>query len=451
MHIHDLIGIGFGPSNIALAIALEEGVRAPQRPLDAFFIDKQPAFAWHRPMLLNQAHMQISFLKDLATLRNPMSRYTFVNYLHQKGRLQDFINLKTFFPSRHEFSDYLAWAAGHFTHCCAFGEEVFEVRPERWGTNEVTLLRVRSRDRHGSVRERAARNLVVSVGGRAHIPPCFAPLRGDARVFHSSHYLDHIPRFDGASQPRIAVVGAGQSAAEIFMDLNDRGDARVDLIMRARSIHPSDDSPFVNEIFNTEFTDFVFSRPTSEREKLLSEFWHTNYAAPDLALIEKIFDVLYQQKVTGRARHRFLRRHGVEGATATSRGVELTLRDLNAECTHQLTYDAVILATGYGRDQHRQLLEPLASFLTPDFEVERDYRLRSVPGFHPAIFLQGACEASHGLSDTLLSVTAVRSEEIRRALPSGATGPQANRASRATVAPDRATCSLSYPQTTPTP
>ena len=62
-------------------------------------------------MLLEQAHMQVSFLKDLATLRNPTSRFTFINYLHEKGRLQDFINLKTFFPSRHEFNDYLAWAA----------------------------------------------------------------------------------------------------------------------------------------------------------------------------------------------------------------------------------------------------------------------------------------------------------------------------------------------------
>jgi L-ornithine N5-oxygenase len=32
--------------------------------------------------------------------------------------------------------------------------------------------------------------------------------------------------------------------------------------------------------------------------------------------------------------------------------------------------------------------------------------------FRPAVFLQGACETTHGLSDTLLSITAVRSNEI---------------------------------------
>ena len=101
MHIHDLIGIGFGPSNIALAIALEEGrdARPQHRPLDALFVERQPGFVWHRNMLLDQAHMQISFLKDLATLRNPSSRFTFLNYLHEKDRLQDFINLKTFSPA----------------------------------------------------------------------------------------------------------------------------------------------------------------------------------------------------------------------------------------------------------------------------------------------------------------------------------------------------------------
>ena len=101
MHIHDLIGIGFGPSNIALAIALDEQRQAGQAK-DALFIERQPCFAWHPHMLLDNAHMQISFLKDLVTPRNPGSRFSFLNYLHSKGRLQDFINLQTFFPSRHE-------------------------------------------------------------------------------------------------------------------------------------------------------------------------------------------------------------------------------------------------------------------------------------------------------------------------------------------------------------
>ncbi len=412
MKIHDLIGIGFGPSNIALAITLEEK-KQEGRSIDSFFIEKQPGFAWHASMMLDNAHMQISFLKDLATMRNPSSHFTFINYLHQKQRLQDFINLKTFFPSRHEFNDYLAWAAAHFNNRCAYGEEVFEVLPET-RNDEVIMLRVRSRDANGTIRERFARNLIVSVGGIPRIPECFRPLKDDPRVFHSNSYLREIARYTDAG--RIAVVGAGQSAAEIFMDLHGRPRAlQVDLIMRARAIKPSDDSPFVNEIFNADFTDFVFSRAEGDRATLLEEFWHTNYAAPDLVLIEQIFNVFYQQKVTGSRRHRFLRRHEVASVRSLPDSVEIVLRDLNVGQEHVATYDAVILATGYRRDYHRSLLDPLSPYMG-DFSVDRHYRLQSTPNFKPAIFLQGACESSHGLSDTLLSVTAVRTDEIGQAL-----------------------------------
>ena len=413
MAIHDLIGIGFGPSNLALAIALEEQRQTGGPSLSSLFIERQPAFAWHPDMALDHAHMQVSFLKDLATLRNPSSRYTFVNYLHEKGRLQDFINLKTFFPSRHEFSDYFAWAATRFEDRCVYGENVFEVLPEKRGS-VVSLLRVRSRDQTGEVHERLARNLVISVGGTARIPDSFHPLRDDPRIFHSHRYLDSIAA--NAQAGKIAVIGAGQSAAEIFMDLHGRpGAPEIDLIMRARTIKPSDDSPFVNEIFNTSFVDHVYSREPAERQELLREFRHTNYASPDLDLIQQIFKVLYEQKVKAQARHRILPRREVTAARADGHGVHLTLNDMAGGPGDTIRYDAVVLATGYERQQHKTLLAALTPYLG-DFDIDRQYRVQTSPDFQPAIFMQGASEPTHGLSDTLLSVTAVRTGEIGAAL-----------------------------------
>ena len=84
--IHDLIGVGFGPSNLALAIALEELAQTNGHALDALFIDKQSDYRWHGNTLATQSELQISFLKDLVSLRNPTSPYSFVNYLHQIGR-----------------------------------------------------------------------------------------------------------------------------------------------------------------------------------------------------------------------------------------------------------------------------------------------------------------------------------------------------------------------------
>lgn len=412
MHVHDLIGIGFGPSNIALAIALEErhGRGSPTGPL---FIEKQPCFAWHPDMMLDGAHMQISFLKDLVTLRNPASRYSFLNYLHSKGRLQDFINLKTFFPSRQEFNDYLAWAAGHFDDCCAYGEQVLEVQPEA-AHGIVELLRVRSVDADGRARERLARNLVVSVGGRARIPEAFAASLSDRRVFHTSGYLSalaRLPRLD-----RVAVVGAGQSAAEIFMHLHDHPSRpRVDMLVRGHTIRPSDDSPFVNEVFNAEHTDYLYTREDADRAALLAQTRHTNYSAPDVELIERIYEVLYQQKVRCEPRHRLLRRREVIAVHAEETGIALTIRDLDEGTRDTLPYDAVVLATGYERDHHRQLLAPLEGYLD-GYAPDRHYRLRADARLRPAIYVQGGSEATHGISDSLLSILAVRSWEIGAAL-----------------------------------
>ena len=80
-------------------------------------------------MLLDDATMQVSFLKDLVTLRNPTSEFTFLKYLHSRGRLVDFINHKSLFPLRVEFHDYFTWAADQVAGLVSYGSEVVGVRP----------------------------------------------------------------------------------------------------------------------------------------------------------------------------------------------------------------------------------------------------------------------------------------------------------------------------------
>ncbi|WP_253261621.1 SidA/IucD/PvdA family monooxygenase, partial [Pseudomonas aeruginosa] len=93
-----------------------------QGELQVLFLDKQADYRWHGNTLVSQSELQISFLKDLVSLRNPTSPYSFVNYLHKHGRLVDFINLGTFYPCRMEFNDYLRWVAGHFAEQSRYGE-----------------------------------------------------------------------------------------------------------------------------------------------------------------------------------------------------------------------------------------------------------------------------------------------------------------------------------------
>lgn len=75
----------------------------------------------------------------------------------------------------------------------------------------------------------------------------------------------------------------------------------------------------------------------------------------------------------------------------------------------------MILATGYERQTHRALLAPLEDYLG-EFEVARDYRIVTDERCNAGIYIQGFSQASHGLSDTLLSVLPIRADEIAASL-----------------------------------
>ncbi|WP_426140884.1 lysine N(6)-hydroxylase/L-ornithine N(5)-oxygenase family protein [Pseudomonas sp. DWP3-1-2] len=415
---HDLIGIGFGPSNLALAIALQERAEQSGKAFDALFLERQPDYNWHGNTLVAQSELQISFLKDLVTLRNPSSRFSFVNYLKAHGRLVDFINLGTFYPCRMEYNDYLRWVALQFAEQSRYGEQVLRVEPVVETGGRVQRLNVISQDLQGREVIRQTRSVIVSTGGTPKIPQVFAGFKDDPRVFHHARYLSAMAAQACArGEPmRIAVVGAGQSAAEAFIDLNDSyPNVQVDMILRAAVLKPADDSPFVNEIFGPDYTDLVFNQPETERERLIREYHNTNYSVVDLGLIERIYAILYRQKVSGIDRHGFLCRRMIESASDVDGRVQLQLRDLATGSTEARRYDAVILATGYERRSHRELLAPLKDYLE-DFRVDRDYQLLARPELETPVFIQGFSQHSHGLSDTLLSVLPARSGEIAAAL-----------------------------------
>jgi L-ornithine N5-oxygenase len=119
----DLLCVGFGTSCVSIAIALNDTLESKSTPgwqPKVLFVEKQKQFSWHSGMQIPGTTMQISFLKDLATFRNPRSHFTFLNYLHQKGRIVSFTNLGTFLPSRLEFEDYMKWCASHFSDLVAY-------------------------------------------------------------------------------------------------------------------------------------------------------------------------------------------------------------------------------------------------------------------------------------------------------------------------------------------
>ncbi|KAM4063217.1 l-lysine 6-monooxygenase (NADPH-requiring) domain-containing protein [Hirsutella rhossiliensis] len=473
---YDLVCVGFGPASLAVAIAMHDALAAGERllsdgsPPKVLFVEKQTGFAWHAGMLLPGAKMQISFIKDLASLRDPRSEFTFLNYLHTQGRLVDFTNLGTFLPARVEYEDYLRWCASHFDRLVRFGQEVVSVSPVAAAAaardgQPVRSFAVESRDvATGHSHVYRARNVLLATGGQPSLPKSF-PLK-HPRVIHSSEYAYRIRQIlPKANSPyRVAVVGAGQSAAEIFNNLQMLyPNSKTWLVMRPEFLRPSDDSPFVNSVFNPEYVDNLFPKSAKYRNSLLTEARATNYGVVRLNLIEELYERMYEQRRElgpdeRRWPHRILGGRQITRIESRGDGLELKAQfvydgsvaaaaegfvDAAAAAAvddeETLEADLVIAATGYKRNAHVEMLRgawdmlPKSQPTGPDFgkgisgwnvetdqgernlAVGRDYKVKFSPGAvadESGIWLQGCCEGSHGLSDTLLSVLATRSGEI---------------------------------------
>ncbi|MEN8651469.1 SidA/IucD/PvdA family monooxygenase [Streptomyces sp. 21So2-11] len=412
--IHDLIGIGFGPSNVAMAIALSEhNARVGrQEAVTAHFFERQPRFGWHRGMLIDDATMQVSFLKDLVTMRNPSSEFSFLCYLQSKGRLVDFVNGKSLFPLRVEFHDYFEWAAAQVDDMVSYGHEVVSVRPFVVD-GVVEYLDVTARSGSEVVVHRA-RNLVVSTGLRPQMPE---GVERTDRIWHNSDLLARVDGL-GADEPsRFIVVGAGQSAAENVAYLHRRfPKAEVCAVFARYGYSPADDSSFANRIFDPDAVDEYFTAPDEIKRKLMNYHGNTNYAVVDIDLIDDLYRQAYQEKVLGTERLRFLNVSRLTDVVESPDKVRTTVESLVTGEKTPLDADVVVYATGYRSADALGLLGAVADQCHRDDEgrvrVERDYRVATGPELRCGIYLQGGTEHTHGITSSLLSNTAVRVGEI---------------------------------------
>ncbi|MFI8535458.1 lysine N(6)-hydroxylase/L-ornithine N(5)-oxygenase family protein [Streptomyces aquilus] len=412
--IHDLIGVGFGPSNVAMAIALSEhNARVDrQEAVSAHFFEQQPSFGWHRGMLIDDATMQVSFLKDLVTLRNPASEYSFLCYLQSKGRLIDFINHKNLFPLRVEFHDYFEWAAAKVDDMISYGHEVVAVSPVvRDGIVEHLDVTVRSAE--GLARHRA-RNLVLGTGLRPLVPE---GVERTERVWHNAELLARVEELEGTSPSRFVVVGAGQSAAENVAYLHRRfPEAEICAVFSRYGYSPADDSGFANRIFDPAAVDEYFAAPDDVKRQLIDYHGNTNYSVVDIDLIDDLYRQMYQEKVLGTERLRFLNVSRLVGVEERPDRVRATVKSLVTGEETSLDADVVVFATGYRPADPLGLLGEVADLCRRDdagrVSVERDYRIATRPELRCGIYLQGGTEHTHGITSSLLSNTAIRVGEI---------------------------------------
>ncbi len=403
-----VLGIGAGPSNLALAVALEE-IAPDHLARNTLLLEQHPDVRWHRNMLLPGVQSQVSFLKDLVTLRNPTSRFTFLSYLHARGRLDHFVNLATFTPYRAEISDYLQWVANSLGKVSVEYERRCVAVEARWHDDgRLRGWRVRLQD--GSTI--ACQDLVVGAGRDPHIPDSFSRLPAE-RVVHSTQYRARIAELASDSACRVVVVGGAQSAAEMFRAVHDDlPNCKPTIVMRSVGFMTYETSPFTNELFYPSFVDEFFQMSEESRLRTLHEMRRTNYAGLTPELLEELYRLLYVQRLDEEQRTRVITMTDVVGAQMAGDEVRLELRDQRTGRSAHLACDLVLLGTGYEKGMPGLVRQLAAALGCDELRLTRNYRVALDRNGEGAAYLLGVNEETHGMADSLLSVLAHRSEDI---------------------------------------
>lgn len=414
---YDVIGLGFGPSNLALAIAAQE--IAPDRT--CLFLERRPGIRWHEGMLIDGARMQISFLKDLVSLRNLASPFTFLAYTKAKGRLEKFVNLGEFRPTRLEFQDYLRWVADQFADRVRYRTEVTSVEPVSDADGGHSLWRVTASDTaSGEEITYYGRNVVHALGGRPRLPDGVSL---GPSIVHSSGFLPHFPgRFEDCGRGyEFGVVGAGQSAGEIAAYLLERyREARVHLVIPGWSLRATDNNPFGNEqFFESNAADF-YACDEDARAAYADELRLANYGVVEEGSLAELYRMTYADEIRGRPRLVIHRGSRLVRADDDGAGVTAGIADRRGDSSAELRLDGLVLATGYNRGLDPRMYAATLPFLETGGDgavrVTRDNRVRAAEELTCGLYVQGFAESQQGLGDTLLSLLPFRSKQIVTAI-----------------------------------
>lgn len=394
----DLAGVGVGPFNLSIAALLADKPQISSR-----FFESRDSFAWHPGLLLDNTHMQTMFLKDLVSAVNPESRYSFLSYLVKNKKFYRFLSAELQCISRHEFSDYLAWAANQLENV-QLSTRVEQV--------EYTGDAFKLHTNQGSY---LADNLCIGTGKVPAIPECAKAHLGQ-RVFHAAQIGLGEHNFSGK---RVMIVGGGQSGADIFLNALQHKWGKpksLDWLSRRANYQPLDEAAFTNEFFTPDYVDAFVNLDSQVKSHEITQQKLTSDGITQKALLTIYqelyhrFDVLKEQKWVKLLPHRTLTQMNAVGGTFT-----LTASNALGQCLETHQADIVILATGFEAPNPACLstIFPLLDLdgqhryqMTPDFEIKWEGQQRN------KIFAVNAGMHSHGIAEPQLSLMAWRSARI---------------------------------------
>lgn len=398
--IYDIVAVGVGPMHLALAVAVTEGAGSPRISRDrVLLVEAKSRFEWHAGMQIPGAGMQTPFLKDLVSQFNPCSEFTFLNYIREKGRLNEFINLRRLYPSRREFEDYFAWAASKLSSLIQYGQVALSIERASASENDEPIYTVTTqRLIDGEICKFYTRAVSLGIGMTPVLP---SGATADMRcLIHSSDFAHRMPAlFSDISAPiSILIVGAGQSGAEIYLHLlRTYQNARISIASRGFVFRSTDANSFVNDLFNDEIAVATHDLEDSSREYLRRDLRNSNYASVDEAFIQTIREELYEQSILGAIRGEQLSYASLLQVRSMRGGLAATLKFQLTGATEERSYDAIICATGFDDSAMRKIIQPFdngaiknsAGMLTTDV----NFRLNHAIQPDNNIYLQGYTDA----------------------------------------------------------
>jgi lysine N6-hydroxylase len=412
--LYDIAGIGLGPFNLGLAALLE-----PVREVKAVFLEQKPSFRWHEGMLLEGTTLQVPFLADMVTMADPTSRFSYLKYLADMGRLYHFYFYEHFHIPRTEYDHYCQWVARQL-ESCQFDRSVSSIRKVREGGE--SCYEVEARSAAGQAYRYRARHLVLGVGTTPVMPESFKGLPSEA-VFHTAEFSSYREQCRKARS--VTVIGSGQSAGECFLALLQEQKEygfRLSWFTRSSGFHPMEYTKLGLQHFSPEYTRYFHGLPQAVKDRVLPQ-QDLLYKGMSTATLAAIHDLLYERSVGGEVPAVQMRALcEVTSARQTPSGpsrfrLQLRQRQQGKEFHHDT--DCVVVGTGY-RAQVPGFLSELRPLIHWDeqgrYIVGADYRVAQREESTNHIFVQNGEIHTHGVGAPDLGLGAHRNSIIINSL-----------------------------------
>ena len=413
--VYDVIGVGFGPANIAVACAMEE----LNLDKEVLFLEAKSESIWQEHMLLEDSDIQNHPLRDLVTPRNPRSKYSFTNFLFEHDRLFEHFNTGMHFPFRVEYTQYIKWVASYFNHITKYNSRVTEISIADYLDEKIYRIEVE----HGMTYY--SKRLIVASGRTPNIPNEFKHINSDRVIFLSS-YLEKLDKISSTEKlEKVAVIGGSQSAVEILLHLsNNFPEAEVVGIHRAFGFKQKDVNPFTGEVYYPSFVDFFHKSDGRVKKRMLDDLYLTNYSASDLDVLEALYKKIYLQKIQKKQKLFIKRSAKLESVIETDKTIKIAYSQLEFENIQEEKFNLVVLATGFkntGINENEEALHPLLEGLKSYLELDEhglvtvnyNYSVNLNGLKKASFFLNGLCESSHGMGDAgSFSLLALRAQKI---------------------------------------